>query len=249
MGRHVRFMIAFFRGLFLAVAASLCLAGAATAAPLTPDQDAQVRAIVRDYLLKNPEMLSEMQAALEAKKKAAAQARLSRLRPKLERDPRKFGIGPANSKITIVEFFDYRCPYCKAAFDWTQAAVKQNKDVRMVYVEFPILGPNSLEASKAAVASMKQGRYLPFHDALMRSKGELTSNVIDTLARSSGVDVARMRRDMNDPAIMSLLQEDQDIASAGEINATPTFLINGQLFSGFQPEEMDKSLRAIRTRR
>ncbi|HWA23376.1 MAG TPA: DsbA family protein [Caulobacterales bacterium] len=259
-------MIGFLRGLVLTLAVAACAppappatsapAAAASAAsveppkgPLNLEQDAQVRAIVRDYLLKNPELLTEMQAALEAKKTAEAHARLALLMPKIERDPRRFSVGPVNGKVTVVEFFDYRCPYCKVAFDWTQANMKANRDVRFVFVEFPILGPNSLEASKAAVASMKQGRYLPFHDAMMRAKGDLNSGQIDQIAKSSGVDVVRMRRDMNDPAIMALLQEDQDIAAQGQINATPTFLINGQLFSGFQPEEMDKSLRALRTRR
>jgi protein-disulfide isomerase len=96
---------------------------------------------------------------------------------------------------------------------------------------------------------MKQGRYLAFHNAMMRAKGDLNSKQIDGIAKSVGLDVARMRRDMNDPAIMGLLQEDQDIAAGEGINATPTFLINGQTFSGFKPEEMDNALKAIRTRK
>jgi protein-disulfide isomerase len=238
-------MIALLRSLLLA-ATFFCVAGGAHAAQLTPDEDRQVRAIVRDYLLKNPEILEEMQAVLDAKKALATRARLA---PKLERDPRKFAVGPANSKVAVIEFFDYRCPYCKAAFDWTEAKMKTNKDVRFIFVEFPILGPNSLEASKAAIASMKQGRYLAFHNAMMRAKGDLNSKQIDGIAKSVGLDVARMRRDMNDPAIMGLLQEDQDIAAGEGINATPTFLINGQTFSGFKPEEMDNALKAIRTRK
>jgi protein-disulfide isomerase len=219
--------------------------GAAHAAPLTPDQDAQVRTIVRDYLLKNPEVLEEAQAVLNAKRAAERRARLA---PKLERDPRRFSIGPANAKITIVEFFDYRCPYCKASFDWTQAQIKASKDVRLVYIEFPILGPNSLEASRAAVASMKQGKYLPFHDAMMRSKGQLDTKQIDQIAKTVGIDVPRMRRDMGDPAIMTLLQDDQNLASEEKVDSTPTFVINGEFYTGFQPDEMDKALRRIRAK-
>jgi protein-disulfide isomerase len=262
-------MIPFLRGLVLTLAVAACAPAAppessatpapATVAsispaeapkgPLNAEQDAQVRAIVRDYLLKNPEVLTEMQAALEAKKTAEAQARLAQLMPRIQRDPRRFAVGPANAKITVVQFFDYRCPYCKASFDWTQASMKANKDIRYVFVEFPILGPNSLEASKAAIASMKQGRYLALHDAMMRAKGDLNPAQIDQLAKSAGVDVVRMRRDMSDPAIMALLQEDQEIAAEGNINATPTFLINGQFFSGYQPEEMDNALKALRAKR
>ncbi len=219
---------------------------AAHAAPLTPAQDAQVRQIVRDYLLKNPEVIEEAQAVLVAKRAAEKRARLAPKLEKLVRDGRRFGIGPSNAKITLIEFFDYRCPYCKASFDWSQAQIKSSKDMRVVYVEFPILGPNSLEASRAAIASLKQGKYLPFHDAMMRSKSQLDTKQIDQIAKSVGIDVPRMRRDMGDPAIMALLQEDQDFAGEAEVNSTPTFFINGEVFIGFQPEEMDKTIRRLR---
>jgi protein-disulfide isomerase len=205
-------------------------------APLTPDQ---VRAIVREYLISNPSVLEEAQAALERKKAAERRA-------KIERDPRRFVTGPANAKVTIVEFFDYRCPYCHAAHDWVAAKMKARKDVRWVMVEFPILGPNSLEASRAAMASIKQGRYLPFHRALMISKSELSSKDIDAIAKSVGLDVARLRRDMNDPNIMALLQADHDLAAAEKIDGTPAFMINGTWYRGFAPDDMDKALRNLK---
>jgi protein-disulfide isomerase len=219
----------------LGVVFSAPIASPATA-PLTPDQ---VRAIVRDYLISNPTIIEEAMAALERKR--AAERRV-----KIERDPRRFVTGPANAKITIVEFFDYRCPYCHAARDWTAAKMKARKDVRWVFVEFPILGPNSLEASRAAIASMKQGRYLPFHHALMVSKSELNSKDIDAIAKSVGIDVARMRRDMNDPNIMALLQADHDLAAAEKIDGTPAYMINGTWYRGFAPDDMDKALRNLK---
>jgi protein-disulfide isomerase len=218
----------------------------AHAAPLSPDQQNQVRAIVRDYLVSHPEVLEEAQVALEAKRAAATRARLA---PKLERDPRRFSVGPANAPITVVEFFDYRCPYCHAAYNWVEANMRARKDVRWVFVEFPILGPNSLETSRAAVATMKQGKYLAFHRAVYKSQSALNSKDIDGIAKSVGVDVPRMRRDMNDPAIMALLQADHDIAAQEKVDSTPTFLINGTWFNGFQPDQMDKTLRALSVRK
>lgn len=227
----------------MAVAAAVALGVVFTApvaapatAPLTPDQ---VRAIVREYLVSNPTVIEEAMAALERKR--AAERRV-----KIERDPRRFVTGPANAKITIVEFFDYRCPYCHAAHDWVAAKMKARKDVRWVMVEFPILGPNSLEASRAAVASMKQGRYLPFHRALMISKSQLASKDIDAIAKSVGLDVARLRRDMNDPNIMALLQADQELAAAEKIDGTPAFMINGVWYRGFAPANMDRALRELK---
>jgi protein-disulfide isomerase len=219
---------------------SACQRGpAATVGGLDSGQQDQVRAIVKEYLVKNPAVLEEAMASLEQKKAA------DRMQAILH-DPRRFTTGPKDAKVTIVEFFDYRCPYCHAARDWTSAQMKSRKDVRWVFVEFPILGPNSLEASRAAVASIKQGKYLQFHEAMMGSSSELATKDIDQIAKSVGIDVARMRRDMDDSAIMALLQEDHELATAENVTGTPAFLINGEWFSGFQPDAMDKALRGLK---
>src|SRR5262249_52680932 len=132
-------------------------------------------------------------------------------------DKRNFSVGPANAKVHIVEFFDYRCVHCKEALAWSMDKIKNRKDVRFTFVEYPILTENSVEASKAAVAAIKQGRYLAFHQKMMNSRGELAAKEIDTYAREAGIDVARMRRDMEEPAVIDLLQSNHDIATEAKV--------------------------------
>jgi protein-disulfide isomerase len=160
----------------------------------------------------------------------------------METDPRHFAIGPKDAKITIVEFFDYRCPYCKTTLDWVMNVVRTRKDVRVVFKEYPVLGPASLEASKAAIATIRQGKYLAFHQALMASKGDLNSKLIDETARRVGVDVARMRRDMNDPAITKLIDDNHDLGGQARVDGTPAFLVNGEWVRGADFDALDKLL-------
>ncbi len=221
--------------------AGLLLAGALTLAPapaaaLPEAQEAEIRALVRDYLINDPTVLEEALDALEARKAA-------QMRAKIEKDPRSFAIGPADAPVTVVEFFDYRCGYCKASMAWVMDKVRTRKDIRFVFKEFPILSEASAEASRAALASLKQGKYLPFHQALMTSRGELSSPEIDQLARKVGLDVARLRRDMRDPAINALIEQNHAQAAASKVTGTPAFMINGTFVHGFDAEALDKALR------
>jgi protein-disulfide isomerase len=214
------------------------MASAQTAAPLSKAEEARVRQIVREYLLSNPEVLEEAQRALELKRERAAFA-------KLANDPRHFSVGPKNAKVHVVELFDYRCGYCKSALAWAMDKVATRKDVRFTFVEFPILTDESVDASRAAVASIKQGKYLPFHRALMNSRGALDAKEVDALAKSVGIDVARMRRDMDSDAVTALLTENHEIAASAGINGTPAFLINGKYMrGGYQADLLDKELKA-----
>lgn len=221
---------------FFALAALFALAQPASAQSFNAQEQAEIRAVVRDYLVRNPDVLEEALVALQARTDAERQV-------KIERDSRDFSMGPANAPVVIVEFFDYRCPYCHAAMEWVAEIVRTRRDVRVVFKELPILGPESLEASRAAVAAMPQGRYWQFHRALMSFRGDLTSGQIDTLARQSGIDVARMRRRMNDAEVTTHLQDNLGLATDSNISGTPGFLINGELSSGFRREELDARLR------
>jgi protein-disulfide isomerase len=152
-------------------------------------------------------------------------------------------MGPANAPIVIVEFFDYRCPYCHAAMEWVSDVARTRRDVRVVFKEFPILSEASMEAARAAIAALPQGRYWAFHRALMGFRGDLTSERIDQLARQSGIDVPRMRRAMESPEVTRLLEENRALAVDIGNTATPLFIINGEQVSGFDPQRLDARLR------
>ncbi len=225
-------MVRLIAALFLA-----SFAGPAAAQSFNAQEQAEIRAVVHDYLVRNPDVLREALDALQVRVDGERRVRV-------ETDHRDFSIGPADAKIVIVEFFDYRCTYCHAAAEWVSDLARTRRDVRIVFKELPILSPQSIEAARASVAAMPQGRYFAFHRALMAFRGDLTSEEIDSVARQSGIDVARMRRGMDDAAVTALLEDNIGLASDMSIGGTPGFMINGELTSGFHREELDARLRA-----
>lgn len=211
--------------------------GSAAAQSFNAQEQAEIRAIVRDYLVRNPDVLND---ALEALEGRVAEQRWTEVRS----DSRDFSMGPADAPIVIVEFFDYRCTYCHAALEWVDDTLRTRRDVRFVFKELPILSDQSMEAARASLAAMPQGRYWRFHRAMMAFRGDLTSARIDTLARESGIDVARMRRAMESPDITAHLEATRAQAIQYNISGTPGFVINGELISGFNRELLDGRLRA-----
>jgi protein-disulfide isomerase len=215
---------------------ALFAAPAASAQTFNTQEQSEIRAIVRDYLVRNPDVLRE---ALDALAERTESERWQRMKS----DPRDFSIGPADAPITIVEFFDYRCQYCHAALEWVDDVRRTRNDVRIVFKEFPILSEASMESARANIAAMPQGRYWQFHRALMSFRGDLTSARIDQLARQSGIDVPRMRRAMEGPEVTRLLEENRAMAVDMGNTATPLFIINGEQVSGFDVDRLNTRLR------
>lgn len=223
--------------LIAACTALFCaFAAPAAAQSFNAQEQAEIRAVVRDYLVSNPDVLREALNALEAR---VASERWERIKS----DPRDFSIGPADAPVTIVEFFDYRCPYCHAALEWVNEVARSRNDVRIVLKEFPIISEQSMEAARASLAAAPQGRYWQFHAALMNVRGDLGPAQIDAAARSAGIDVARMRRAMNSADITTLLEDNRARAVEYDISGTPGFIINGELVSGFNRERLNEALR------
>jgi len=136
--------------------------------------------------------------------------------------------------VTIVEFFDYQCPYCKRVFPAVQTLLKTDGNIRYVFKEFPILGPQSVVAARAALAAWKldRDRYVPFHTALMQSRGRLSERKILDVAAEIGLDVERLRAAMADPGIDKVLARNAELARALDINGTPAFVIGEKVVPG-----------------
>ena len=194
--------------------------------------------VVREYLRKNPEIVVEairsFQAREEQENKDRAQANLVSRRDALINDPSSPVGGNPDGDVTIVEFFDYRCGYCKQVFPTVMALMEDDRNVRYVFKEFPILGPESVVASRAALAAWRldKNKYLGFHTALMSSRGGLPESKVMTLATESGYDVEGLREGMADPEIEAILNRNLQLADSLNIGGTPTFVIGNRMVPG-----------------
>ena len=163
--------------------------------------------------------------------RAAAQAAAARA-SSLLRDPGSPVLGNPQGDVTLVKFTDYQCSYCKAADPRIQKLIAGDPDVRVVVKEFPILGPVSVLAAKAALASQKQGKYHAYHEAMMGYRGKLTPEDIFAMAAKVGLDVNRLRADMESPDVTDQLIATFDLARALKISLTPGYIVNATVLSG-----------------
>ncbi len=210
----------------------------AVAAEPTPEQRQQIEQVIRDYLTKNPEVLIEALQAAEQKVKEQqeerARAAVAARRDELINDPAAPVGGNPKGDVTIVEFFDYRCPYCKQVEPTLAALLKEDAKLRIVYKEFPILGPESVIASRVALAALKQGpgRYERFHSAMMNAKGQITEEVVLKVAADAGLDMAKIKSDMTAPEIEAVIKRNYALAEALNVRGTPAFIIGDTIAPG-----------------
>lgn len=220
----------------LILAAALAGAGSATAQIFTPGQQDAIRDIVRQYLIANPEVIVEALEVLEERQKAQAsldQSTMLRQRlPDLRDDPQTPAFGPPGADVVIVEFFDYRCGYCRQVVGPLAELLRSDGRLRVVYKELPILGPDSVVAARAALAAHRQGAYRPFHAALMTRRGAFDDAAIAALATELGLDVARLRADMERPEIAAQIDRNRALARDLGIRGTPAFVIGTELVPG-----------------
>ncbi|MGH7716166.1 MAG: DsbA family protein, partial [Vulcanimicrobiaceae bacterium] len=220
----------------LAIALAIAAPTPATAQPLSPEQKQEVGRLIHDYLQQHPEAvvdaLKAAQQEAEAARAAQVQRAITAKRSELLHDPNSAVGGNPNGDLTLVEFFDYRCPYCKAIEPSLEALIKENHNLRVVYKEFPILGPVSVFASHVAIAARAQGKYVAFHDRMMALRGTIDDAAVMTVAKESGLDLTELNNDMASTKVNAIVQRNYALADALGIDATPALIIGNRLVMG-----------------
>src|SRR5215472_4640974 len=223
----------------LAVACGLTAAlhsQAIRAAEIPSEQRQAIESIIHDYLLNNPDVLIEALRSAEDKVNREADAKatkvLSDRASEVFDNPATPVGGNPHGDATIVEFFDYRCPYCKQVLPSLQTLLKEDHKLRFVYKEMPVLGPQSVTAAHAALAAQRQGKYEAFHNAMMATKGQITDETVYRVAGSVGLDVDQLKRDMNAPEIGQALKANLALAEALNIRGTPGFIVGNHIVPG-----------------
>jgi protein-disulfide isomerase len=228
MGRGVLVLAA------LLAVSSHCVAQAADAAQGLSREATEE--IIRDYLLKNPEVIEQALGILEERQRQAARQQslkaVTAHQEELLGDPGSPIGGNPRGSVTVVEFFDYRCPHCKHVAPEVKRLAQEDRDVRIVYKQLPVLGPESDLAARAGLAAAAQGKHAALHEALIAADGPLTLRAILQLAGPAGLDLARLQADMEAPAIRATIERDRALAAALGITGTPTFVVGSELVPG-----------------
>lgn len=195
---------------------------------------------VRDALMAKPELLLEVFQSLERRQAAASGQRqggdarqlVQAQGQALFNDPLAPVIGNPKGDVTIVEFFDYRCPYCKQAHSVVNALIAEDPGIRVIHKHLPILGPDSVVAARAALAARKEPSYARFHDALMQSRGSLTAERVFGLAAAAGLDVERLKVDMEGKTLPAAIQNNVNLAESLNIRGTPSYVVGNAIHFG-----------------
>lgn len=234
-------------------AASVALIAALSISPvsaqnLTPEE---VKKLALEAILENPQIVMDAVAILREREaeetaKGAAQA-LVEFRETLENDPNAPVMGNPDGDVTLVEFFDYNCPYCRRAGTAVQALIEADPNLRVVYREWPILGPESVTATRASLAARKQGKYEEFHWALMGMDGRINENAVMRVASSLGMDVDQLKADMQLPEIDAHIATSMEISRGLGFSGTPSFVIGDTTVPGFvEQSELARLVEEVR---
>lgn len=225
----------------------------AAKAEMSAEQKKEVEALIKAYILENGgdiiESVNRFQAKKEEEANQESQVKAKELIEALKKDDKIAFAGNPKGDVMVVEFFDYNCGYCKKAFSEIQSLLKDDKNVKIVLYDMPILGPDSLESSKWAMAAKKQGKYFEYHTALMEHQGSKDEDTYKKLAKDAGLDPEKLAKDKADPAIDEEIKTHIETARGLNIQGTPGFLINEQIFRGYIPyDAMKDAIKAERAK-
>jgi protein-disulfide isomerase len=223
----------------------------ATADSSMPQDKAALDQAIHDYLISHPDVVLDALKAgqAQADAKAAEQSRRTIItkRKELVDDPDDLVQGNPKGDVTLVEFFDYRCPYCKEVEPSLDALLKEDGKLRIVYKEFPILGEASVYATHVALAAKKQGKYAEFHRAMMATKGDINDQTVLGVAASIGLDMTKLKADLSAPATDKLIDKNYALADSLDIQGTPAIIIGDRLIPGATDlDTLRKDIAALR---
>lgn len=211
------------------------------------DQKAEIEALIKEYILNNPEVMIESfenhRTAQEEKMAEQAAVAAKSLVSNLDKSDIP-SVGGKDADVTVVEFMDYNCGYCKKAYEEVQAILDEDKKVRFYLVDMPILGPTSLEAAKWALAAQKQGKYFEYHAALMAHQGPKNDSILEDKAEDLDLDIKQMKKDKESPEIMAQLEENMKFAENLSITGTPGFIVGEEVVRGYMTLDQLKELIA-----
>jgi protein-disulfide isomerase len=230
-----------FAAALLAVMLTLPATAPARAQGFTGEQRSEIERIIKDYLLSHPELLQDVMSELE-KRQAAAEAEKHRTTVKENSDvifssPRQVTLGNPQGDVTVVEFFDYNCGYCKRAMSDMLELMKGDAKLKFVLKEFPVLGEGSVQAAQVAAAVRMQDKtggkkYLEFHQKLLAGRGPADKARALAVAKEIGLDVARIEKDMASDEVKATLEESFKLAEALGLNGTPSYVVGGDVVVG-----------------
>lgn len=216
------------RVIFMAVA----FLGFAQMAPAQQMTNEQVKLLALEAILENPQIIMQAVAILEQRERERAASGANTVRLQLEQDPNSPNLGNPDGDVTVIEFFDYNCPYCRKAGQTVQELLASDANVRVIYREWPILGEDSVFASRAALAARAQGKYEEFHWALMNGEGRASEASILKLARHLDLDVEKLQSDMTSPAVEAHIAQSNALARTLGFTGTPAFIVGDRTAPG-----------------
>ena len=230
-------------------AAAPAIASSATSEihSISPEMRREFESLIKDYLVKNPEVMMEVQAALEVKmEKIQAEKMAVSLKEnakELFQSTTAPMAGNPKGDVTVVEFFDYNCGYCKKALPDLASVMQADKNVRVVLKEFPILSKGSEEAAKIALAAKMQGKYWDFHLAMLAAPGQANEANALKVAEKAGLDITRIKKDMASAEVKKEIDDTRLLAQKMGISGTPHFLVGDKVIAG-APENLSEVLAA-----
>ena len=233
-------MFATLRSIILGAALALAALVPAMAAGFDAAQRSEIEKIIREYLIANPQVLQDVMMELEKRQAAMdSQRQQSAVREnakELFSSSRHVVVGNPQGNVTMVEFFDYNCGYCKRAMDDMNTLLKNDRNLKVILKEFPVLGPGSLEAAKVSSAVRIQDKtgkkYLDFHQRLMGGRGQADKARALAAAKDAGFDVAKIEKDLESEEVKASLQESFKLAQALGLNGTPSYVIGDKVIIG-----------------